>query len=102
MHHHLHTGKTIFEMRDLALLISIKACWRFMLTCSRLKSGAKNVRILESIFILNNILNKLRDNSSNIDEYIDPEDDVNIGVLSILDENIQSRSHNTCKNQSLY
>ena len=66
-----------------------------MLTCSRLKSGAKNVRILESIFILNNILNKLKDNSSNIDEYIDPEDDVNIGVLSILDENIQSRSHNT-------
>ena len=51
----------------------MKARWRFLLYVSRLKTGEKNVAIIESIFVLNNILVQQRDNGM-INEYLDPED----------------------------
>jgi len=69
---------------------------------SRLKTGEKNVQVIESIFILNNILVNLRDNEI-LEEYLEDEDfqesdfmvdlqDVNDDGLPIEDHELSQRS----------
>ena len=66
----------------------VKARWQFMQTCSRLKTGDKNVVFLEGIFILNNILNHLEDNSP-VADYYDPEDDNLTPVAVAVDDAVE-------------
>ena len=60
----------------------LKNRWRWLMYTSRLKSGAKNIAIIDSILILNNICIEASDNH-NIKQYLDTEEQEQVTVNQI-------------------
>ena len=58
----------------------MKNRWRWFMFTSRFKSGEKNVLILESLFVLNNVLIKTKDMESP-EDYLDAEEAVEIILI---------------------
>ena len=53
----------------------IKNRWRWLMTMSRLKSGVKNVDLIECCFILNNLLKEIQDNKA-VSEYLESYEEI--------------------------